>query len=102
MLNQCERKQGFVGHKIAGSKSVMFIFQKPGWHINLGFSEEISADTPLKELQSRLKHVALDQLPTPGLAVSGWEIRPQTPVSSFKDGVEIVGFSDGEFRGRNT
>ena len=43
---------------------------------------------PLDVVRKRLKYVALDRLPTPGLDVPGWEIWPRTPVSSFREGVE--------------
>ena len=68
--------------------------------VSLGFSDVIEADTPLDVVRKRLKYVALDRLPTPGLDVPGWEIRPRTPVSSFRDGVEIVDFRDGRIRVR--
>lgn len=95
VLSQRGKEHGFVARKVIGRKSVMLLFQKPGWYVNLGFSEAISADTPLETIRSRFKYIALDRLPTPGLELQGWEIRPQTPVSSFKKGVEIVGFRDG-------
>ena len=39
--------------------------------------------------------VALDRIPTPGLDVKGWDIRPRTPVSSFSKGVEFLSYKDG-------
>ncbi len=39
--------------------------------------------------------VALDKLPMAGLDVKGWEIKPQTPVSSFNKGVEFLSYKDG-------
>ena len=95
VLSEGEKKHKFVGRKIAGSQSVMFVFEKPGWYVTLGFSGAISASTDVNTVRARLKYVALDRLPTPGLEVKGWEIKPRTPVSSFKRGVEIVEFRDG-------
>jgi hypothetical protein len=89
---------GFVGRKVIGRSSTIFTYQKPGWWISLGFSEVIDAETPLAVVRKRLKYVALDRLPTPGLDVPGWEIRPRTPTSSFRDGVEIVNFRDGRIK----
>jgi len=89
---------GFAGRRIAGSKSIMFVLHKPGWYVTLGFSEMIAEDTPLKTVRKRLKFVALDKLPTPGLDVPGWDIKPRTPVSSFRDGVEITGYGEGRIQ----
>jgi hypothetical protein len=61
-------------------------------YISLGFSEDISPKSDLKTLQSSLTYAALNQLPMPGLDLPGWNFGPSTPISSFKEGVEIVGF----------
>jgi hypothetical protein len=63
--------------------------------ITIGFSEDIVPDTTLETLRSKLSFVAIGPLPTPGLSIIGWRIYPMTPVSSFKNGVEITGFSGG-------
>ncbi|NQU24354.1 MAG: hypothetical protein HQ567_23980 [Candidatus Nealsonbacteria bacterium] len=89
---------GFAGRKVIGRKSTMFVYRKPGWYMSLGFSDAIEADTPLATVRQRFKYVALDRLPTPGLDVPGWEIRPRTPVSSFQEGVEIVGCGNGRIQ----
>jgi hypothetical protein len=89
---------GFAGRRIVGRSSTMFTYQKPGWRVTLGFSDVIDADTPLSVVRKRLKYVALDRLPTPGLEVPGWVIWPRTPTSSFHDGVQIVDFRDGRIQ----
>ncbi len=89
---------GFVGRKIAGRNSTMFVYRKSGWYLSLGFSDVIGPDTPLATVRQRFKYVALDRLPTPGLDVPGWQIRPRTPVSSFKEGVEILGYAGGRIQ----
>ncbi|NQT38633.1 MAG: hypothetical protein HQ581_14145 [Planctomycetes bacterium] len=89
---------GFVGRNVIGRQSTVFVLHKPGWYMSLGFSDVIEPGTPPATVRERLKYVALDRLPTPGLDVPGWEIRPQTPVSSFKDGVEIVGYAEGRIQ----
>lgn len=89
---------GFVGQKIIGRKSTMFVLSKPGWRVSLGFSGEITPDTPLETVRQRFKYIALNQLPTPGLDVKGWKIRPQTPRSSFRDGVEILACGGGKIK----
>jgi hypothetical protein len=100
VLVEEDTETGFAGRGIAGSKSTMFVLQKPGWYVNLGFSGVISADTPVKTMRKRFKYVALNRLPTPGLDVPGWEIKPRTPVSSFRDGVEILGYKNGKIHVR--
>jgi predicted secreted protein len=89
---------GFVGRKIAGRKSTMFVYSKPGWYLSLGFSGPITPKTPLKTLKQSFKYIALNQLPTPGLKIEGWRIRPQTPRSSFQDGVEFLSYANGKIK----
>jgi len=91
---------GFVGRKITGRKSTMFIMHKPGWYMSLGFDGPIGPDTPLATLKNSFKYIALNQLPTPGLDVKGWKIRPQTPRSSFSEGVEFLSYSKGKIKFR--
>jgi hypothetical protein len=93
-----ESETGFIGRKVAGRNSTYFVLNKDGWYISLGFDGTVDRDTSLKQIRKSFKYIALDKLPTPGLEVPGWEIRPQTPVSSFKKGVEIVGFEDGKIK----
>ena len=76
----------------------MFNLNEPGWRVTLGFSQRLAADDSIKTVRQRFKFVALDQLPTPGLELPGWNVRPQTPVSSFKDGVEILQYGDGRIK----
>jgi len=89
---------GFVGQKIIGRKSTMFVLHKPGWYMSLGFDGPIAANTPLATLKKSFKYIALNQLPTPGLEVKGWKIRPQTPMSSFRDGVEFLSYEKGKIK----
>ncbi len=86
---------GFVGRKITGRDSYMYVLNQNGWYVNLGFTGKIDKTATLKDLQAKFKYVALDRVPTPGLAVPGWDVKPRTPVSSFKDGIEFVSFKDG-------
>lgn len=89
---------GFEIQDIVGSNSVMAVLSQDKWRITIGFSGPIDADTPLKTVQDRLSYVALDRLPTPGLEIEGWDIRPTTPTSSISDQKEIAitGFKDGK------
>jgi len=89
---------GFVGRPVIGRKDTMFVLSKPGWYVSLGFSGAIGPDTPLATVKQRFKYIALDRLPTPGLDVKGWEIRPQTSRSSFRDGVEILACGGGKIK----
>jgi predicted secreted protein len=89
---------GFVGRRITGRKSTMFVYSKPGWYMSLGFSGPITASTPLATLKKQFKYIALNQLPTPGLSIPGWRIRPQTPKSSFSEGVEFLAYEKGKIK----
>ena len=89
-------KEGFVGEKVVGCNSTYYVLSKEGWFVTLGFDGQFDKNSTLKQLKSGFKYIALDRLPTPGLDQGGWNIRPQTPISSFKDGVEIVDFKDGK------
>jgi inhibitor of cysteine peptidase len=89
---------GFAGRPITGRKSTMFVFSKPGWYLSLGFSGPITPDTPLATLKQKFKYIALNQLPTPGLAIAGWRITPQTPRSSFSEGVEFLSYANGKIK----
>ncbi len=100
VLNEQEKKDGFVASRgpSAVGPVTSFTYQKAGWRVKFTFRGEINADTPLKQLQERFWHAVLDQVPTPGLALPGWEIRPMTPVSSIERGVEVLAFGDGKLK----
>lgn len=95
VLEESDAETPFKGSKIAGRESAMYVFQKEGWYVNLGFEKPLTDKTTTAEAQKALKYVALDRLPTPGLEIPGWEVRPRTPVSSFKKGVVIESIKDG-------
>ncbi len=95
VIEQTVEGNGFVGQKIVGRESYMYVLSQEGWYVNLGFAGKVEKTTPLETLKAKFKYVALNRVPTPGLAVPGWDIRPRTPVSSFKDGVEFVSYKDG-------
>lgn len=84
----------------ADGRVTMFSFQQPGWWVSVAFHGELSAETPLKTLKEKFWYVALDRLPTPGLDLSGWEVRPQTPTSSIEKGVEVLAYRDGKIKVR--
>lgn len=90
-----EKTEGFVGAAINGSPDTMYTLNRDGWYVTIGLQGKLQADDTAASLQKRLKFVALDKVPTPGLEVKGWEIKPRTPISSFKDGVEIRSFENG-------
>ena len=73
----------------------LFAFTEGPVYIGIGFGIAPKADSTLKELQDNLKHVALDQVPVPGVKAGNWETRLQTPVSSFKDGVTLEKYENG-------
>lgn len=60
--------------------------------ITIGFKDESIDETiTLEQLRSKFNFIALDRLPLPGLQAlpAKWQIYPQTPVSSFSDGVTL-------------
>jgi hypothetical protein len=95
VITETDKANGFKGRMVSGTGSSMNVFQKPGWYINLGFKGKITRDMDLAAVKKKFKYVALDRLPTPGLDISGWEIRPRTPVSSFNKGVQFLSYKDG-------
>ena len=61
-------------------------------YITLGFNEAgLNQNSTLADFQSAFNFVALDKLPLPGLdgIPPQWKLRPQTPMSSFSDGVTL-------------
>jgi hypothetical protein len=59
-------------------------------YVGIGFSDEdIASGDSLDKLRSRFNYIALNRLPVPGLQniASNWDIYPQTPLSSFSEGV---------------
>ncbi len=73
----------------------LFAFTEGPVYIGIGFGIAPKPDSTLEELQDSLKHVALDQIPVPGVAAPNWETRLMTPVSSFKDGVRLEKYEKG-------
>ena len=60
--------------------------------ITLGFNNgSIGPGSSLNELRACFSFIALDRLPVPGLqgVPSKWKIHPQTPMSSFSEGVTL-------------
>ena len=87
---------GFEGRQVVGSGAMQYDLTDAGYRVTLGFSAGFSDQPSLKEVREKFKYVALDRLPTPGLEVpDGWDVSPRTPVSSFKQGVEILDYRDG-------
>jgi hypothetical protein len=100
ILNQAVTERGFVvthGDSAVG-RVTKFDFQQAGILVSLAFRGELSAETPLKTLNENFWYVALERLPTPGLALPGWEVRPQTPTSSVEKGVEVLQYGDGKIK----
>ncbi|CAB4021980.1 Hypothetical predicted protein [Paramuricea clavata] len=65
-------------------------------YISIGFNKDVLPSSTVQDLQSSLRYVALNEVPMPGFNYPyGWDIYPQTPSSSFKDGVTIVSYQNG-------
>ncbi len=73
-------------------------YEQDGWWVTFTFRGELKTGMTAKELQAQFWHAALDRLPTPGLELPGWEVRPMTPVSSFEKGVEVLAYGDGKIK----
>ncbi len=105
-LKTADPRRGFVDYKsfnqgerqTQSQPDKLFIYNDGRRSVSIGFEEEVGPGTSLEVLRKRFRYIALDRLPPPDLEIPGWEIRPMTPVSSFKEGVEIVGFEDGRIR----
>lgn len=76
-------------------KRTTLVLEEPGWVIRLGFNGELSAQSPRRTVQRLFSYLILERLPTPGLALNGWEVRPLTPSSHVERGVEILQYGDG-------
>ncbi|CAF1192448.1 unnamed protein product, partial [Didymodactylos carnosus] len=77
----------------------LFIHSADNMYFNIGFAEKISRTDSVDTLRKQFQFVALDKLPMPDLqAPSNWIITPQTPISSFSDGVTIESFENGRIR----
>mgnify|MGYP002803563171 CR=1 FL=1 len=64
--------------------------------IGIGFDKNVRPSSTVQDLQGNLSYVALDRIPMPGFIYPfGWDIYPQTPTSSFKEGVKIVSYDNG-------
>jgi hypothetical protein len=72
-------------------------YAAPGTQIDLGFTCPGPQGTDLAGLRTGLKYVALTDLPH-GVELPGWRFDVLTPVSSFKDGVEIVSWDNGRLQ----
>jgi hypothetical protein len=101
VINQGFKDEGFkatYGPSAVGRITKFQLMQGPWWVSFVFKGDDITADTPVETLRKRFWIVALDRLPTPGLDLPGWEVRPQTPTSSFKEGVEILAYGDGRIK----
>ncbi|CAF0945247.1 unnamed protein product [Adineta ricciae] len=70
----------------------MFTADTDNVRITIGFkTESLNKDSSLDDFYSNFNYIALDHLPLPGLhgIPSEWDVYPQTPMSSFSDGVRF-------------
>jgi hypothetical protein len=102
-LNESTNEEGgfVVTHAPSAiGRITKFNFQQDGYWVSVAFKGELSADTSKDALQDRFWYAALDRLPTPGLDLPGWEVRPRTPTSSIRKGVEVLAYGDGKIKVR--
>ena len=91
-------EQDFVERKKHGPTFAHSSMSEQGEKIYflISFGKQVHPTTSVDELQKSLKFVTLDEMPLPGFdCPPDWEISPRTPVSSFKEGVEIVSYENG-------
>jgi len=70
----------------------LFTSHEPQVAITLGFQDDsVTKTSSIDQFRSGLNFVALNHLPVPGLdgIPSQWKIFPQTPMSSFSEGVTL-------------
>ena len=90
-------EQDFVARKENGPTFAHSSVSEQGQEIYflISFSEQVYPTTTIEELRNSLDFVTLDKIPLPGFdCPPDWEICPQTPVSSFKEGVKIVSYEN--------
>ncbi|CAF3410236.1 unnamed protein product [Rotaria sp. Silwood2] len=80
--------------------STIYAYSSPGTSINIGFKNPLQqGKVNLEELRQNFNYIALDKLPLVGLDVpSNWQVYPQTPVSSFDEGVHIDAYENNRLR----
>jgi hypothetical protein len=100
VLSEKIKGRGFmVAYSPSGlGRVTKFTLEQSDWWVSLVFRGELTPETPIETLKNNLLYVTLDRLPTPGLDLPGWNIHPQTPISSFKEGVEILAYRDGKIK----
>jgi hypothetical protein len=80
--------------QVCGNDTFTIRYAASGYQVDLGVTCPGPQGTDLAGLRSGLKYVALDDLPH-GVEVPGWKFDVLTPVSSFKEGVELVSWDNG-------
>jgi len=83
-LNLTNNPIEFDGHGAATFSST-----DPQVAINLEFNDGLTKNSSIDQFRSSFKYIVIDRLPLPGLdgIPSQWKIYPQTPMSSFSEGV---------------
>jgi hypothetical protein len=106
-ITEQEPNKGLVGYArynaanttCGNAPDYLFIYSSKDIYINIGFSSDVNYDSTLEEVRAKLNYVALNKLPMPGFECpQHWTIYPMTPVSSFKNGVDIIEFGNGRIK----
>jgi hypothetical protein len=77
-----------------------FDLEQPGWWVSLYFRGKLTPETPIETLNNNFVSVVFNRLPTPGLNLPGWDVKPMTPSSHVSKGVEILSYRDGKIKVR--
>lgn len=74
-----------------------FSYTAGAYAVSFGMNKDIAAsDLTLELLQREFRYFSIESLPLPGFqGLDGWEVFPQTPSSSFSEGVQFVSLLDG-------
>lgn len=72
--------------------------QEPGWWLQLEFRGVLGPSSDRAQASRLFDFLTLDRLPTPGLQLPGWEMRPLTPSSRVEQGVQILSLGNGRIR----
>ncbi len=73
-------------------------YEHGGYQVSVAFRGTLPADATREQLQKSFWHAVIDRVPTPGLDVPGWNIKPQTPSSSFDKGIEVLAYGEGKLK----
>lgn len=91
-------KSGLLKSQYTTAKKRSITIYNKSWYVTVIFKRKVDAAMDAAQLQKAFSHIALSRLPVPGLEVEHWRIRPQTPVSSFSNGIVFMPAPKGQMK----